>query len=269
MAQEIFAAKIPKPVPLVPHTERLGRRAESRRREAREAPVRRRALDRAGGSFSWRGLPPGFTISISCPITQLCARADRGKTGTGKHGGASDKIRVVPATATKGDIGVYLTGLGSVTPLNTDTIQSRVNGQLMKVLFTEGQMVKAGRFAGADRHAVPTRPNSRNTSRKKSTIRPCSTMRTSICSGTKRFGSRIPFPQQTLATQAVAGEAGPGHGRQRPGPDRRDQAQHHLLQHHRADQRPGGPAPGRCGKLCAIDLDQRPAGRSRSFNPSP
>jgi multidrug efflux system membrane fusion protein len=51
---------------------------------------------------------------------------------------------VVTATAWKGDMPVYLTALGNVTALYTDTIQSRVSGQLMKVLFTEGQTVKAG-----------------------------------------------------------------------------------------------------------------------------
>ena len=51
---------------------------------------------------------------------------------------------VVTATAYKGDIHVYITGIGTVTPLKTDTIKTQVDGQLQEVLFREGQMIDSG-----------------------------------------------------------------------------------------------------------------------------
>ena len=47
-------------------------------------------------------------------------------------------------TARKGDIGVYINALGTVTPVYTATITSRVDGQITNVAYTEGQMVKKG-----------------------------------------------------------------------------------------------------------------------------
>jgi len=53
-------------------------------------------------------------------------------------------VPVSVAAARQGDMPVYLTGLGSVTAFNTVTVKSRVEGQLIKVAFQEGQFVRQG-----------------------------------------------------------------------------------------------------------------------------
>ncbi len=63
---------------------------------------------------------------------------------------AQDKKNSAPSTSVaaalvkKADLNIYITGLGAVTPLNTITVKSRVDGELVQVNYKEGQIVKGG-----------------------------------------------------------------------------------------------------------------------------
>ena len=54
------------------------------------------------------------------------------------------KFPVVAVAAKTGDIHTYITGLGTVTALNAVTVHTRVDGEIVKVLFKEGEIVKTG-----------------------------------------------------------------------------------------------------------------------------
>jgi membrane fusion protein, multidrug efflux system len=62
----------------------------------------------------------------------------------GRRGAVGGTIPITTATAQKGDIGVYLDEIGTVTPVYTDSITSQVNGQVVAVHFKEGQFVQKG-----------------------------------------------------------------------------------------------------------------------------
>lgn len=69
---------------------------------------------------------------------------DQEHPGGGKRNGMGRVIPVVAAVVKQGDMRVYLGGLGTVTPRNVVIVKTRVDGQLMRLAFEEGQHVKAG-----------------------------------------------------------------------------------------------------------------------------
>jgi multidrug efflux system membrane fusion protein len=73
--------------------------------------------------------------------------ADKSGSGESKHKKSDERDApsvVATETSRKGDFAVYLNGLGTVTALRTVTVKPRVDGELVKVAFTEGQMIKEG-----------------------------------------------------------------------------------------------------------------------------
>jgi multidrug efflux system membrane fusion protein len=88
------------------------------------------------GYAVWRAGQPG--------LVPASPNAGGGKGKAGKNGGAFGPTPVVVARVKKMNVPVYLTGLGNVAAFYTVTVKTRVDGQLMKVYFKEGDNVKEG-----------------------------------------------------------------------------------------------------------------------------
>jgi multidrug efflux system membrane fusion protein len=66
------------------------------------------------------------------------------QAGGNSSAAKSAAVPVTFVTLQKSDFPVYLNGLGTVEPYQTVTVRSRVDGQIIKIAFKQGQMVKQG-----------------------------------------------------------------------------------------------------------------------------
>jgi len=88
----------------------------------------------AGGFYAWKEYRPAEE------------KPQQKAQGKGGPFGPSGPTPVVALPATLGSVDVVMNGLGTATPLRTVTVRSRVDGELVRVLFDEGQLVKQGQL---------------------------------------------------------------------------------------------------------------------------
>ena len=69
---------------------------------------------------------------------------DTTKSAAPRRGPGGGPVTLTTATAQKGNIGVYLDSIGTVTPVYTASITSQVTGPVIAVRFKEGQIVRKG-----------------------------------------------------------------------------------------------------------------------------
>jgi membrane fusion protein, multidrug efflux system len=82
-------------------------------------------------------------VGTLCALLLACSGAADSKQQKAQAA-APRSVSVAVAPVQRQDVPVYLSGLGAVTAFNTANIKSRVDGQIMKVNFREGQHVSQG-----------------------------------------------------------------------------------------------------------------------------
>jgi RND family efflux transporter, MFP subunit len=100
-----------------------------------EVEIHARAVIRAGVICI---LTATYGLLLGCS-SAIGSKQQKAQASSGPH-----SISVAVAPVKTEDVPVYLSGLGTVTAFNTANIKSRVDGQIMKVNFREGQDVRQG-----------------------------------------------------------------------------------------------------------------------------
>jgi multidrug efflux system membrane fusion protein len=113
------------------------------RPEIREAP----APEPGHPSKRARNILIGVIVIVAIIIFVLLRRHSASTAKTAQAAAAQGRNRTVPVAVTPvvaEDVPVYLDGLGNVNALNTVTVKTRIDGQLLRFNFQEGQVVHAG-----------------------------------------------------------------------------------------------------------------------------
>src|SRR5438445_13725784 len=82
----------------------------------------------------------GVAVLLAVLLFLRSGNKEKSAAAAAKSKAAQRTVPVVGAVAKTGNLDIYLTGLGTVTALNTVTVRSRVAGQLIRVSFKEGPL---------------------------------------------------------------------------------------------------------------------------------
>src|SRR5258707_1164163 len=86
-------------------------------------------------------------VAVAIALSVRWSKARQAGAAPGKKGSpgrGAMPVPVVAGTVSTKDVPIYLDGLGTVQAFNTVTVRPRVDGQIEKILFTEGQEVHNG-----------------------------------------------------------------------------------------------------------------------------
>jgi multidrug efflux system membrane fusion protein len=114
------------------------------------------AAGEAGAADSHRSSPPRrrrwvwllVLAAVAAAVVVVAVshheKAKQAAAAAAQRNAAAAAVTIASANATRGNIGVYIDAIGTVTPLHTDSITSQVNGLVVAVHYKEGQLVHAG-----------------------------------------------------------------------------------------------------------------------------